>query len=220
MTTSSVQDPSTAKSIGVLALQGAFAEHIQHLERCIQQNNYHLKVFPVRTAEELRQCDALIIPGGESTSMSLIAQRTGMYQPLHHFVHNPEKAVWGTCAGLIYIAQQVSNERELIKPLELLKVKVKRNAFGRQAQSFIQDCDFSSFAPGCTAFPAVFIRAPVIEEILDPKSVKPLYTLDNGLIVAAVQNDNILATSFHPELANDDGRFHDWFIKKFVLKQL
>ncbi|CAR29202.1 hypothetical protein ZYGR_0Z01230 [Zygosaccharomyces rouxii] len=219
MTTSNTQGPQSSKTIGVLALQGAFIEHIQHLNRCIEQNSYNLKVIAVRTAEELNQCDALVIPGGESTSMSLIAQRTGMYQPLYEFVHNPSKAIWGTCAGLIYISKEVSNEKDLLKPLELLEVKVKRNAFGRQAQSFIKDCDFSSFAPGVHDFPAVFIRAPVIEEILDPKHVKPLYSLDNGLIVAAVQNENILATSFHPELAEDDIRFHDWFIKRFVIKQ-
>ncbi|GAV55491.1 hypothetical protein ZYGR_0AV01220 [Zygosaccharomyces rouxii] len=218
MTTSSTQDPQSVKVIGVLALQGAFIEHIQHLNRCIEQNSYNLKVIAVRTAEELNQCDALIIPGGESTSMSLIAQRTGMYKPLYDFVRNPSKAVWGTCAGLIYISKEVSNEQELLKPLELLEVKVKRNAFGRQAQSFIQDCDFSSFVPGVHDFPTVFIRAPVIEEISDPKRVKPLYALDNGLIVAAIQDENILATSFHPELA-DDVRFHDWFIRRFVIKQ-
>lgn len=208
------------KCVGILALQGAFIEHIQHLEKCITENKYDLSVTTVKTPEELEICDALIIPGGESTSMSLIAQRTGMYPHLLKFVHDPSKAIWGTCAGLIYLSKELSNEKELVKPLNLLKVKVKRNAFGRQAQSFIKDCDFSSFIPDCTDFPTVFIRAPVIETILDPQEVLPLYTLDNGLIVAATQGKNILATSFHPELAENDSRFHDWFIKKFVLKQL
>lgn len=208
------------KCIGVLALQGAFLEHIQHLERCILDHKYDLRIITVKTPVELAQCDALIIPGGESTSMSLIAQRTGMYTPLCEFVHNPDKVIWGTCAGLIYISQELANERELVKPLNLLRVKVKRNAFGRQAQSFTQLSDFSTFIPGCTNFPTIFIRAPVIEKILDSNAVKPLYTLDNGLVVAAIQNENILATSFHPELADDDNRFHDWFIKRFVLKQL
>lgn len=218
MTTGSTLDPYSSKVIGVLALQGAFIEHIQHLNCCIKDNGYDLNVIAVKTADELNKCDALIIPGGESTSMSLIAQRTGMYKHLREFVHNPAKAVWGTCAGLIYISKEVSNEKDLLQPLELLEVKVKRNAFGRQAQSFIQDCDFSSFAPGVKNFPTVFIRAPVIEEILDPKRVKPLYSLDSGLIVAAIQDENVLATSFHPELA-DDVRFHDWFIRRFVIKQ-
>lgn len=209
-----------SKCVGVLALQGAFVEHVQHFERCACDNNYDLKIITVKTPEELEQCDALVIPGGESTSMSLIAQRTGMYPYLLEFVHNPNKAIWGTCAGLIYLSQELANEKELVKPLNLLKVKVKRNAFGRQAQSFIQECDFSSFIPNCHDFPTVFIRAPVIEEILDTTSVSPLFTLDNGLIVAATQDDNILATSFHPELSEHDSRFHDRFIRRFVLKQL
>lgn len=207
------------KCVGVLALQGAFLEHVQHLERCIVDNEYDLKVITVKTPNDLSQCDALIIPGGESTSMSLIAQRTGMFTHLRKFVHDPSKATWGTCAGLIYISKELSNEKELVQPLELLQVRVKRNAFGRQAQSFIQICDFSQFIPGCHDFPAVFIRAPVIEEILDEEAVRPLFTLDDGLIVAATQGKNILATSFHPELAENDSRFHDWFLQQFVLKQ-
>lgn len=208
-----------AKCVGVLALQGAFLEHVQHFERCVRDNGYNISIITVKTPEELSRCDALVIPGGESTSMSLIAQRTGMFPHLRKFVHDPSKATWGTCAGLIYISKELSNERELVQPLELLQVRVKRNAFGRQAQSFIQSCDFSQFIPGCHDFPAVFIRAPVIEEILDEEAVKPLFTLDNGLIVAAAQGSNVLATSFHPELAEDDSRFHNWFLQQFVLTQ-
>lgn len=206
------------KCVGVLALQGAFFEHVQHLEKCVADNGYDVEILTVRTPEELSQCDALVLPGGESTSMSLIAQRTGMFPHLRKFVHDPSKAIWGTCAGLIYISQELANEGQLVQPLELLKVRVKRNAFGRQSHSFIQNCNFSEFIPGCHDFPAVFIRAPVIEHIFDTDDVKPLFTLENGLIVAASQGDNVLATSFHPELAENDSRFHDWFLKQFVLK--
>ncbi|CAI4055896.1 hypothetical protein SUVZ_02G0070 [Saccharomyces uvarum] len=214
--------------IGVLALQGAFIEHVRHVERCIVENkdqyNEKLSVITVRDKDQLAGCNALVIPGGESTSMSLIAQRTGFYSDLYNFVHDPKKTIWGTCAGLIFLSQQLSNEAKLVKTLDLLKVKVKRNAFGRQAQSFTQTYDFSSFIPNCNDFPATFIRAPVIEKILDPKEVQVLCKLEEkdnsgqGLIVAAKQNDNILVTSFHPELAETDIRFHDWFIKEFVLK--
>ena len=214
--------------IGVLALQGAFIEHVQHVEKCIVKNKDQYKeklsVITVRDDNQLTKCDALIIPGGESTTMSLIAQRTGFYDDLHAFVHDPRKVIWGTCAGLIYLSQQLSNEAELLKTLDLLKVSVMRNAFGRQAQSSTRICDFSSFIPYCDDFPAIFIRAPVIEEVLDSEEVQILYKLDgkdnNGqeLIVAAKQNDNILVTSFHPELAENDVRFHDWFIREFVLK--
>lgn len=198
-------------------MQGAFLEHVQHLESCIKQSSYDLRIITVKTLAELSQCDALIIPGGESTSMSLIAERTGMFDHLYNFVHDQRKIIWGTCAGLIYISEDIANESKLIRTLKLLRVRVKRNAFGRQAQSFIRNCDFSSFIPGCSDFPAVFIRAPVIEKILDANAVVPLYTLDNGLIVAATQGHNILVTSFHPELAETDLRFHDWFIRAFVL---
>ncbi|CAI4561063.1 CPI_1c_G0030780.mRNA.1.CDS.1 [Saccharomyces cerevisiae] len=214
--------------IGVLALQGAFIEHVRHIEKCIIENKDHyrekLTVVTVRDNNQLTKCDALIIPGGESTAMSLIAERTGFYDDLHAFVHNPKKVTWGTCAGLIYLSQQLSNEEKLVRTLNLLKVKVKRNAFGRQAQSSTRICDFSDFIPYCDDFPATFIRAPVIDEVLDPEDVQVLYKLhgrDNGgqeLIVAAKQKDNILATSFHPELAENDLRFHDWFIREFVLK--
>ncbi|CAI4035798.1 hypothetical protein SMKI_08G2590 [Saccharomyces mikatae IFO 1815] len=216
--------------IGVLALQGAFIEHIRHVEKCIDENkdqyNAELSVIAVRDNNQLSKCDALIIPGGESTAMSLIAQRTGFYNDLHTFVHNPNKVIWGTCAGLIYLSQQLSNEADLVQTLNLLKVRVKRNAFGRQAQSSSRICDFSGFIPNCHDFPATFIRAPVIEEVLDPENVQVLYKLDGKdnsdqeLIVAAKQNDNVLATSFHPELAETDTRFHDWFIREFVLRKL
>ena len=211
------------KRIGVLALQGAFIEHIEHLESCISGNSEYcdsITVIPVRNPQELIGCDALVIPGGESTSMSLIAQRTGMYPHLKEFVHNPDKAIWGTCAGLIFLSQQLESEvSNLVEPLNLVKVKVKRNAFGRQAQSFTKECDFSNFITGCTDFPATFIRAPVIEEVLDPNIVNVLYALpDSGLIVAAKQYDNILITSFHPELSLGDYRFHEYFVKSFVLR--
>ncbi|CAB4256830.1 similar to Saccharomyces cerevisiae YFL060C SNO3 Protein of unknown function, nearly identical to Sno2p [Maudiozyma barnettii] len=218
------------KCIGVLALQGAFIEHVHHLERCVDKyglqfyNGVTIKIITVRTKEELWQCDGLVIPGGESTAMSLIAQRTGFYDDLYKFVHNSQNSIWGTCAGLIFISEILSNEKDLVKTLQLLHVKVKRNAFGRQAQSFTQECDFSSFIDGCVDFPATFIRAPVIEEILDNDTVEILFRLNkpdspqDGLIVAVKQNDNVLATSFHPELAEDDLRFHDYFIRHFILK--
>ncbi|CAD6643893.1 XXYS1_4_G0011690.mRNA.1.CDS.1 [Saccharomyces cerevisiae] len=105
--------------IGVLALQGAFIEHVRHVEKCIVENRdfyeKKLSVITVKDKNQLAQCDALIIPGGESTAMSLIAERTGFYEDLYAFVHNPSKVTWGTCAGMIYISQQLSNEAKLVK---------------------------------------------------------------------------------------------------------
>ncbi|CDO91676.1 unnamed protein product [Kluyveromyces dobzhanskii CBS 2104] len=204
------------KKIGVLALQGAFIEHVTLLKRAIDKHNYDVSVTTVKTASQLAECDSLVIPGGESTTISLIAKRTGLLQPLLDFVHDPSKTVWGTCAGLIFLAEKLSNESKFVDSLDLLKVRVRRNAFGRQAESFIQTCDFSSFIPGCTDFQVFFIRAPIIENVLS-NDVEVLFALDDGSIVAVSQQGRILGTSFHPELSDNDIRFHDWFIQKYVL---
>ncbi|CAH2354281.1 probable pyridoxal 5'-phosphate synthase subunit Sno3p [[Candida] railenensis] len=218
--------------VGVLALQGAFIEHIQIFEKIQSPVSYSF--IEVRTEEQLHSCDALVIPGGESTAISLIAQRTSMLKPLMDFIKS-EKPVWGTCAGLIFLSKQIVNGREGQKILGGMDIMVKRNAFGRQLNSFEQKLDFSTFIPGVSDFPTVFIRAPVVEMILDdseetynklgevirsentyqnPSKVEILHQLENGLIVA-VRQGNKIGTSFHPELS-DDTRFHKWFLDEFV----
>ncbi|SCV00358.1 LAMI_0G04500g1_1 [Lachancea mirantina] len=206
------------KIVGVLALQGAFIEHVQYVQQCIEKSGYALEVKTVRTPSELSSCDALIIPGGESTAISQIAERNELLGPLQKFVQQPEKAVWGTCAGLIFLASELTNEANLVRNLGCLKVAVKRNAFGRQSHSFVADLDFSSFLPGGEAFPTVFIRAPVVEKILgdDVQVLHSIQSPSGGDLVVAVRQGNVLGTSFHPELA-DDIRFHDWFLKEFVI---
>lgn len=153
-------------TIGVLALQGAFREHLQKLEQAVAASDlaaYLFLLIEVRTPEQLSQCSALVIPGGESTSMSLIAERTGILVPLRDFVR--EKPVWGTCAGLILLAAEIYNARPHQKALGGMNIRVARNAFGRQLESFEEVCDFSAFAPGVSAFNTVFIRAPVVTAI-------------------------------------------------------
>lgn len=153
-------------SIGVLALQGAFREHLNHLLQAVAAEDlasYLFQLIEVRTAEHLRQCSALIIPGGESTSMSLIAERTGILEPLRVFAR--EKPVWGTCAGLILLAAEIYNARPHQRALGALNIRVARNAFGRQLELFVTPCDFSDFAPGVSAFKTVFIRGPVVTAI-------------------------------------------------------
>lgn len=222
-----------SRTVGVLALQGAFAEHVEYLEACIAQHGYPVHVMPVRTAAQLERCDALVIPGGESTAMTQIASRMGLHEALARFVQDPRRSVWGTCAGLILLAREAADAAPaaapqrpaaLVEPLKALEVAVRRNAFGRQAQSFVATCDFSAFlGPSETqGFPAVFIRAPVIDHVIDPERVEVLHRLagadgapGTGPIVA-VRQGRILGTSFHPELA-DDTRFHDWFLRDFVL---
>lgn len=216
-------------TVGVLALQGAFREHLEYLARAVeapQLAKYSFTFVPVRTPEQLAQCSALVIPGGESTTMLLIAERTEMLEPLLTFV--AEKPVWGTCAGLIFLASRITNARPHQRALGGLAVEVARNAFGRQQDLFVAPCDFSSFAP-ISDFPAVFIRAPVVSAVelgpekpgsvlakcTNPAPVEVLHTLESGLVVA-VRQGNKLGTSFHPELS-DDVRFHAWFVEEFVV---
>lgn len=220
----------SAITVGVLALQGAFAEHISHFSRAGSEG---FEFIEVKTKEQLDRCHGLVIPGGESTSISLIAERTGLLPELYKFVADESKLVWGTCAGLIFLSKQILNGKPDQKILGGLNITVTRNAFGRQLDSFSQDLDFSSFIPGGEAFPTIFIRAPVVEStklILgdglivsennynNPYPVEVLHQLENGFIVA-VKQGNKLGTSFHPELA-PDYRFHRWFLDELVKKQL
>lgn len=225
-------------TVGVLALQGAFIEHIKHFENATQGEyaEFEFEFIEVRTEEQLVPCDGLVIPGGESTSISLIAQRTNLLFPLMEYV-KLGKPIWGTCAGLIFLSKQVVNGKTGQQILGGMDIQVKRNAFGRQLQSFKTDLDFSSFISLVRDFPTIFIRAPVITNILSDNTssedvegeiihskndyindapVEILHQLDDGLIVA-VRQGNKLGTSFHPELS-DDHRFHKWFIDEFIVK--
>ena len=185
--------------VGVLALQGSFAEHIQMLIR--------LGVEPVevRRADQLEGLDALIIPGGESTTIGKLAVDFGLLEPLRRFARH--KPVWGTCAGAIFLSRDAKREQPL---LEVMDITVERNAFGRQVASFETDLDVPALADsnGQRPFHAVFIRAPLIESVTGDASV--LARLADGRIVAAEQG-HLLATSFHPELTADD-RFHRYFL--------
>lgn len=206
------------KVIGVLALQGAYYEHIRCLEASISKNGFTVMVMEVRSAEDLARCDSLIIPGGESTSISQIAERTGMYEHLYKFVRMEGKSAWGTCAGLIFLSNEVRNQAEFLKPLGVLDVVVERNAFGRQAESFVTKCDFSSLWSSGNNFTTVFIRAPVISKIKGD-NVELLHEIQvkgGRNMIVAVRQGKILGTSFHPELSDDTG-FHEWYIREFVL---
>ncbi|CAH6718692.1 probable pyridoxal 5'-phosphate synthase subunit Sno3p [[Candida] jaroonii] len=221
--------------VGVLALQGAFIEHINHFKQC-QVESYAFSFVEVRTEEELNKCHALVIPGGESTAISLISQRTGLLKPLMDFVKS-NKPIWGTCAGLIFLSKQIINGKPGQQILGGMDIQVERNAFGRQLDSFQQNLDFSSFIPELTDFPTVFIRAPVISKILNDEQqsddadviyskndyvndrpVEVLHKLDNGFIVA-VRQGNKLGTSFHPELS-ENHKFHQWFLQDFVVNSI
>jgi 5'-phosphate synthase pdxT subunit len=183
---------------GVLGLQGDFREHLDTFQRL------GTAAVDVRRAEQLDEIDALVIPGGESTTIGKLAQLYGFIPKLKERVAQG-MSVWGTCAGAIFIARDVPGHPHPLA--ELMDITVRRNAFGRQLDSFEADLDVPALGPD--PFHAVFIRAPLIESV--GGGVEVLSRLDDGTIVAARQ-DNLLATSFHPELTHD-GRFHDYFLK-------
>jgi 5'-phosphate synthase pdxT subunit len=179
--------------IGVLALQGAFAEHVAAL-RAIG-----VEAVEVRLPEHLDDVDGLIIPGGESTTMRRLIARWGLREPILALAADG-KPLFGTCAGMIVLSKQIEGGEEPVLPL--LDVTVERNAFGRQLDSF--ETELSVPLLGDTPVHAVFIRAPVIESV--GPDVDVIARLDDGRIVA-VRERNIIATSFHPELAGET-RFH------------
>lgn len=186
--------------IGVLSLQGDFAEHIAMMDRIGVDSQ------EVRLPEHLEGLDGLVIPGGESTTISKLANDFGLLEPLRQF--GRQKAVWGTCAGAILMSKDVQRKQSL---LGLMDIRVERNAFGRQIKSFETDLNvpvLEEVGPKGIPYHGVFIRAPLIESVHGRALV--LAQLPDGRIVAA-QEGHMLATSFHPELTPDD-RFHKYFL--------
>jgi 5'-phosphate synthase pdxT subunit len=207
--------------IGVLALQGDFAEHLAMLRRI------GVEAVEVRLAQHLGDLDGLVIPGGESTTIGKLAFDFELITPLQRF--GAEKPIWGTCAGAIFLSKDVNPDaaragtgkasagsgaagHRLRQPLlGLMDIRVARNAFGRQVDSFECDLDvpvFNLIGDDLSPYHAVFIRAPLIESV--EADTRVLAQLPDGRIVAA-QQGKLLATSFHPELTLDD-RFHRYFL--------
>ena len=184
--------------IGVLALQGAFREHIEALREL------GVEAVEVRLPGQLEGLDGLIIPGGESTAIGKLAVKYGLQEAIRRYVStgNP---VYGTCAGMIMLSKDVGMDQPLFG---LMDIKVERNAFGRQLDSFETDLDIPAL--GDKPFPGVFIRAPRIEDV--GKGVEVLAKLQDGTPVAA-QEGNIIVTAFHPELTHDL-RFHRYFLAR------
>jgi 5'-phosphate synthase pdxT subunit len=189
--------------VGVLSLQGDFAEHLKIL--------YQLGVEPceVRLPAHLKELDGLIIPGGESTTIGKLAASFGLIEPLRQFAQS--HPTWGTCAGAILLAKDAQRQQPL---LGLMDITVQRNAFGRQVDSFEVELMIPTLQDPDRPFRAIFIRAPIIKRV--GKDVDVLARLEDdgsrgeGRIVAARQR-NLLASSFHPELTQDT-RFHRYFL--------
>lgn len=186
--------------IGVLALQGAFFEHVKILKEL------GVDTVEVRLPEDLAGLDGLIIPGGESTTIGKLAVLYNLMDPLRDLAS--KKPVWGTCAGMIFMSKDVSEDQPL---LSLMDIRVERNAFGRQVDSFEANLNVAAFnGSQARAYPAVFIRAPKLAEVNIEAGVQVLARLNDGTPVA-VRQGRWLATSFHPELTGDN-RFHQYFL--------
>jgi len=186
--------------IGVLALQGDFAEHIAMLKRL------NVETVAVRLPEHLTGLDGLIIPGGESTTIGKLSEDFGLTEPLRQF--GQRHAIWGTCAGAIFLSKDARRTQPL---LGLMDITVQRNAFGRQVDSFEADLDIPELKQVTgqeLPYHAVFIRAPIIESVGGDARILAA-TADNRIVAA--QQGHWLATSFHPELTADT-RFHEYFL--------
>ena len=181
--------------IGVLSLQGDFIEHLNVLE------TLSIESLKVKTISDLNNVDGLIIPGGESTTIKKLIDRYGFEEPIKEKI-SQGMSLWGTCAGLICIAEKLSDPYPI--PMNLIDAEISRNWFGRQIDSFEKDINIVGLE---TPFRAVFIRAPIIKKVGDDVSV---LGEENGYPIA-VKSGNILATAFHPELTGDL-RIHNMFI--------
>jgi 5'-phosphate synthase pdxT subunit len=194
---------AVSRPVGVLALQGDFREHIAVLK------SLGADAIGVRRPAELARVSGLIIPGGESSVMDKLSRLFGLADPLKEFIASG-KPVWGTCAGLIMLADRLLDGIEGQESLGGLDIEVRRNAFGSQLDSFETDLDIP--VVGEPALHAVFIRAPVVESASG--GVTTLASLSDGRIVA-VEQGSLLGTSFHPEMTGDT-RFHEYFLSKIA----
>lgn len=200
MAGSSVPIEQAAPIVGVLALQGDFREHIALLK------SLGADARAIRRPEELAQVAGLVIPGGESSVMDKLSRMFGLAGPLKSAIRSG-LPVYGTCAGLIMLADRVLDAIAGQESLGGLDISVRRNAFGSQRDSFETDLAIPSL--GALPMHAVFIRAPVVEQV--GEGVVALATLADGRVVA-VEQGNLLGTSFHPEMTGDT-RFHEHFLK-------
>jgi 5'-phosphate synthase pdxT subunit len=192
--------------IGVIAIQGNVSEHVTALEKTLAERGERGEVVTIKHRGIVESCDALTIPGGESTTIGRLMQRERMFEEIKTAVAENDIPILGTCAGLVLLAKEgVEDSVKTGQPLlGLMDVKVKRNAFGRQRESFEVSLPLSIFEE---PFPAVFIRAPAIERT--GANVEILATFDEHIVAA--QQGNMLALSFHPELT-EDRRIHHYFL--------
>ncbi|MDV3103926.1 pyridoxal 5'-phosphate synthase glutaminase subunit PdxT [Thermococcus waiotapuensis] len=192
--------------VGVIGLQGDVSEHVDAAKKALANLGVSGEVFWLRRPEQLEGISAIIIPGGESTTISRLMLKTGLFEPVKK-LGEEGLPIMGTCAGLIMLSKEVVGATPEQRFLELLDVKVNRNAYGRQVDSFEAPI---KLAFSDEPFIGVFIRAPRIVELLSSR-VKPIAWL--GDRVVGVEQDNLIGLEFHPELT-DDTRVHEYFLRK------
>lgn len=191
-------------NIGVIAIQGAVTEHILTMEKALSDLNLNGKVIPIKSEDQLDNLNGLVIPGGESTTISRIIFKKNLHKKIIKKVEDQEIAVMGTCAGCVILSKEIDDNTKDIKLLRLVNMKVKRNYFGRQKESFEQIIKINGFKE---PYNAVFIRAPIIKKVWD--DCKILSKIDKKIVM--IRQKNILALSFHPELTKDL-RIHKYFL--------
>ncbi|KYK20820.1 hypothetical protein AYK21_05510 [Thermoplasmatales archaeon SG8-52-2] len=183
-------------TIGIVGIQGAISEHIFSMKNAIKKFNINGEIVIVREPHHIENIDGLIIPGGESTTISNLLYKSGLYQKILKKIKEGILPIMGTCAGCVILASRLSDNLNDVKLLSAMNMKVKRNAFGRQRDSFEYNISIDGFMD---PYNAIFIRAPVIEEVWG--DCKILAKLDDKIVMAI--QDNFLAISFHPELTSD-----------------
>jgi 5'-phosphate synthase pdxT subunit len=189
------------KKVGILDLQGDVSEHVTAVDAAIKQEGLKCETLKVKTPEGVRGVDALIIPGGESTTIGKLLKKYGIGSEIKKLA-KASKPIMGTCAGLIIVGKDTNN----VNSLGIMDVVAQRNGFGRQKESF--EADLTIPALGKEPYPAVFIRAPYIKEM--GENVKVLAEYDGRIVIA--RENNVLALAFHPELT-DDFRLQRYFLR-------
>ena len=194
-----VSQSKSTKVVGVLALQGAFSSHTRVL------NSIGVSAQEIRTPQELASVDALVMPGGESTTISQLLESSALFEPIKKLIHEG-LPVFGTCAGMILLASKIIDGRDDQVSFGAIDIEVQRNAYGRQIDSFEADINVESFE---SPFHAVFIRAPRI--VKADGAVEILAEFGDDIVLA--KQKNVLVASFHPELSRDK-RIHEMFVKE------
>lgn len=196
--------------IGVLALQGDFREHIQALQSLRQDLDLDLEVIEVRKSAQVDEIDAMVIPGGESTTIVKLARSFNLFDSIHLRISSG-MPTYGSCAGMILLADRLVDGARGQETFGGIEMAVRRNAFGRQVDSFEMDIDFSEIEGAPVK--GIFIRAPWVEEISSNVKVLASVAQNGQTHPVAVRQGNLLATSFHPEISGDN-RVHEYFVQQ------